>query len=185
MIRFFRVGSRLIILICVDLRNLRLTRFCYLLVHCTVRLIVLVAVAPWLALVAVTTTEDVPAGVPSPFGPGVGVGPGAGVLFTPQPASSNKANPAEAVASRTFLDLEFFEQPSASANAVSPTKPSSKVNCGGTPFGRGIAVERAVVAIDNVTGVVPAAVTDAGLKLQVLAAGRPLQAKVTAPRLPL
>jgi hypothetical protein len=35
----------------------------------------------------------------------------------------------------------------------------------------------------SVTGVVPAADTEGGLKLHVLAAGRPLQAKVTAPRL--
>src|SRR6185369_1339911 len=134
------------------------------------------------ALLAVTTTAEVPAGVPNPFGPGVGVGPGVGELFTPHPASSSKANPAEAVASRIF---EFRERASARASAVSPIKPSSKVNCGGTPFGSGTAVERAVVAIVSVTGVVPAAVTDAGLKLQVLAAGRPLQAKATAPRLPL
>jgi len=143
---------------------------------------VLVAVAPPLALVAVTITAEVPAGVPNPFGPGVGVGPGAGVLLTPQPASSSKANPAEAVASRSF---EFFERPSARAKAVNPIKPSSNVDCGGKPFSCGIVVERAVVLMVRVTGVVPAAVTDAGLKLQVLAAGRPLQAKVTAPRLPL
>ena len=142
----------------------------------------LVAVAPPLALLAVTTTAEVPAGVPNPFGPGVGVGPGAGVLLTPQPASSSKANPAEAVASRTF---EFFVRASASANVASPTKPSNNVNCGGTPFGSGTAVDRAVVAMVSVTGVVPATDTDAGLKLHVLAAGRPLQAKVTAPRLPL
>jgi hypothetical protein len=113
--------------------------------------------APPLALLAVTAIAEVPAGVPNPFGPGVGVGPGVGELFTPQPASSSKVKPTEAVASRTFLDLEFFERRSASANAVSPTKPSSKVNCGGTPFGSGIAVDRAVVAIDSVIGVVPAA----------------------------
>lgn len=141
----------------------------------------LVAVAPPLALLAVTITAEVPAGVPNPLGPGVGVGAGV-LLLTPQPASNSKANPAEAVASRTF---EFFVRASASANAVSPIMPSSKVNCGGTPFGSGTAVDRAVVAIVSVTGVAPAAVTDAGLKLQVLAAGRPLQAKVTAPRLPL
>ena len=142
----------------------------------------LVAVAPPLALLAVTTTAEVPAGVPNPFGPGVGVGPGAGVLLTPQPASSSKASPAEAVASRS---LEFFVRASANANAVSPSKPSSNVNCGGTPFSCGKADDRAVVAIVSVTEVVPAVITDAGLKLQVLAAGRPLQAKVTAPRLPL
>lgn len=150
--------------------------------YCTVRFTVLVAVAPPLALLAVTITAEVPAGVPNPFGPGVGVGPGAGVLLTPQPASSSKASPAEAVAKRIF---EFFVRASANANAVSPAKPSSKVNCGGTLFGSGTAAERAVVAMVNVTGVVPAVVTDVGLKLQVLAAGRPLQAKVTAPRLPL
>jgi len=143
---------------------------------------VLVAVAPPLALLAVTPTAEVPAGVPNPFGPGVGVGPGAGVLLTPQPASSSKANPAAAVARRIF---EFRERASANASAVSPIKPRSNVNCGGTPFGSGTAVDRAVVAMVSVTGVVPAAVTDAGLKLQVLAAGRPLQEKVTAPRLPL
>src|SRR5579864_157586 len=181
MIRFFRFDSRLIILICVDLRNLRLTRFsnCS---YCTVKFTVLVAVAPPLALLAVTTTAEVPAGVPSPFGPGVGVGPGVGELFTPQPARSSKAKPAEAVASRIF---EFFERPSANASAASPIMPSNKVNCGGTPFGSGRAVDRAVVAMVSVTGVVPAVVTEGGLKLQVLAAGKPLQAKVTAPRLPL
>jgi len=157
---------------------------CQLLIapYCTVRFTVLVAVATWLALVAVTTTADVPAGVPTPFGPGVGVGPGAGVLLTPQPAVSSKTKPTEAVASRTFA---FFVRVSASASAMSPIKPSSKVNCGGTPFGCGIADDRAVVAIDSVTGVVPAVDTDGGLKVQVLAPGRPLQAKVTAPRLPL
>jgi len=143
---------------------------------------VLVAVAPPLALLAVTMTAEVPAGVPNPFGPGVGVGPGVGELFTPQPASSSKAKPTEAVASRSF---EFFERPSASASAVSPISPNSKVNCGGALFGCGIADDRTVVAMVSVTGVVPAAVTDAGLKLHVLAAGRPLQVKVTAPRLPL
>jgi hypothetical protein len=112
--------------------------------------------APPLALLAMTAIAEVPAGVPNPFGPGVGVGPGVGELFTPQPASSSKAKPMEAVASRTFLDLEFFERPTASANAVSPTKPSSKVNRGGTSFGSGIAVDRAVVAIVSVIGVVPA-----------------------------
>ena len=141
----------------------------------------LVAVAPPLALLAVTITAEVPAGVPSPFGPGVGVGDGV-LWFTPQPANSSKASPAEAVASRSF---EFFVRASARASAVSPINPRSKVNCGGTPFGSGMAVDRAVVPIVSVIGVVPAAVTDAGLKLQVLAAGRPLQAKVTAPRLPL
>src|SRR5579864_6023043 len=124
-------------------------------------------------------TAEVPAGVPRPFSPGVGVGDGV-LLFTPQPASSSKAKPAETVASRIF---GFFVR--ASANAVSPNMPSSTVNCGGTPFGCGIAAERAVVAMVSVTGVVPAVVTDAGLKLQVLAAGSPLQTKVTAPRLPL
>lgn len=153
--------------------------------YCTVRFTVLAAVAPPLALLAVTMTAEVPAGVPNPFGPGVGVGPGAGVLLTPQPAVSTKTRPAKAVASLIFFALEFFERVSARASAVSPIKPSSTVICGGTPFGSGKADERAVVAIDNVTGVAPAAVTDAGLKLQVLAAGRPLQAKVTAPRLPL
>ena len=144
----------------------------------------LVAVAPPLALLAVTITADVPAGVPTDCGTGVGVGDGlgAGLLLTPQPALSNKTRQAEAVASRIF---EFFERVSASAKAVSPTSPRSIVNCGGAPFGCGIAVERAVVAMVSVTGVVPAAVTDAGLKVQELAAGRPLQAKVTAPRLPL
>lgn len=176
MIRFFRVDSRLIILICVDLRNLRLTRFANC-PYCTVRFTVLVAVAPPLALVAVTMTAEVPAGVPNPFGPGVGVGAGV-LLLTPQPASSSKANPAEDVARRIF---GFFERASANASAVSPNRPSSKVNCGGTPFGSGTAVDRAVVAMVSVTGVVPAAETDAGLKLQVLAAGRPLQAKVIAP----
>lgn len=142
----------------------------------------LVAVAPPLALLAVTITADVPAGVPNPFGPGVGVGEGV-LLFTPQPASSSKAKPADAVASLIFFVFEFLEQ--ASASAVSPSRASSKVNCGGTPFGCGMAVERTVVPIVSVTGVAPAAVTDAGLKVQVLAAGKPLQAKVTAPRLPL
>jgi hypothetical protein len=150
--------------------------------YCTVRFTVLVAVAPWLALLAVTITAEVPTGVPNPFGPGVGVGPGVDELFTPQPASNSKAKPAEAVASRIF---EFFDRNSVSASAVNPRTPSSRVNCGGTPFGCGIADDRAVVAMVSVTGVVPAAVTDPGLKVQVLAAGRPLQAKVTAPRLPL
>lgn len=152
--------------------------------YCTVKFTVLVAVAPPLALVAVTVTVDVPAGVPTPCGTGVGVGVGlgAGLLLTPQPTSNSKAMPADAVASRTF---EFRERVSASANAVSPINPSSKVNCGGTPFICGMAADRAVVVIDSVTGVVPAADTDGRLKLHVLAAGRPLQAKVTAPRLPL
>lgn len=142
----------------------------------------LVAVAPWLALVAVTVTAEVPAGVPSPFSPGVGVGPAVCVLLTPQPAVSSKTRQAEAVANRIF---EFRERPSARTNAVSPSTPSSKVNCGGTPFTCGMAEDRTVVLMFRVTGVVPAADTDAGLKVQVLAAGRPLQAKVTAPRLPL
>ena len=142
----------------------------------------LVDVAPWLALVAVTITAEVPAGVPSPFSPGVGVGPGAGVLLTPQPTSSNKARQAEAVANRIF---EFFCRTRVNANAESPIRPSSKVNCGGTPFGCGMTDDRAVVLMVRVTGVVPAVDTDGGLKVQVLAAGRPLQAKVTAPRLPL
>ena len=149
--------------------------------YCTVRFTVLVAVAPPLALLAVTVTAEVPAGVPIPFGPGVGVGDGV-LLLTPQPASSSKARPAEAVASRIF---ELFSRSSASASAASPRTPSSRVNCGGTPFGCGIADDRAVVAMDNVTGVAPAAVTDAGLKVHVLATGRPLQANVTAPKLPL
>lgn len=68
MIRFFRVDSRLIILICVDLRNLWLTRFANC-SYCTVRFTVLVAVAPPLALLALTMTAEVPAGVPNPFGP--------------------------------------------------------------------------------------------------------------------
>jgi hypothetical protein len=123
--------------------------------YCTVRLIVLVAVAPPLALVAVTTTADVPAGVPSPFGPGVGVGPGAGVLLTPQPTSNSKAKPARAVASLIFFTLEFFERVNARANAVSPITPSSNVNCGGMAFGCGIADDRKVVAMVSVTGVVP------------------------------
>jgi hypothetical protein len=42
-----------------------------------------------------------------------------------------------------------------------------------------------VVAMVNVTGVAPAAVTCAGLKAHVLAAGSPLHAKVTAPSVPL
>jgi len=143
---------------------------------------VLVAVAPWLALVAVTTTAEVPAGVPSPFGPGVGVGPEAGVLLTPQPVVNSKTRQAEAVAKRIF---EFFCRTSVNASAVSPRTPSRNVNCGGMPFGCGMADDRAVVLMVSVTGVVPAADTDGGLKVQLLAAGRPLQAKVTAPRLPL
>jgi len=143
---------------------------------------VLVAVAPWLALVAVTTTAEVPAGVPSPFGPGVGVGPGAGVLLTPQPVVNSKTKQAEAVANRIF---EFFCRTSVNASAVSPRTAKNKINCGGTPFGCGMVEDRAVVLMVSVTGVVPAAETDGGLKLHVLAAGRPLQAKVTAPRLPL
>ena len=90
--------------------------------YCTVRFTVLVAIAPPLALLAVTITAEVPAGVPSPFGPGVGVGDGV-LWFTPQPANSSKANPAEAVASRSF---EFFVRASARASAVSPIKPRSE-----------------------------------------------------------
>src|SRR6185312_17310863 len=137
---------------------------------------------PWLALVAVTTTADVPAGVPSPFSPGVGEGPGAGVLLTPHPASNSKARQAEAVANRIF---KFFCRASVRASAVSPRKPRNNINCGGMPFGGGIVDDRTVVLMLSVTGVVPDADTDGGLKVQVLAAGRPLQAKVTAPRLPL
>jgi hypothetical protein len=68
---------------------------------------------------------------------------------------------------------------------VSPRKPRNNINCGGTPFGGGIVDDRTVVLMVSVTGVVPDADTDGGLKVQLLAAGRPLQAKVTAPRLPL
>jgi hypothetical protein len=161
--------------------------------YCTVRFTVLVAVAPPLALLAVTIIAEVPAGVPTPSGTGVGVGvrvgvgvgPGPEVLLPPQPVISSKANPAEAVANLIFLTFELFDRASASASAVRPSNPSNIVNCGGTPFVCGIAIERAAVAMVSVTGVVPTAVTDVGLKVQVLAAGRPLQANVTAPRLPL
>ena len=141
----------------------------------------LVAVAPPLALVAVTVTAEVPAGVPTDCRTGVGVGLGA-LGATPQPAVSNKTRHAEAVAN---LILELFERVSVNAKAVSPKAPSSNVNCGGTPLICGMAPERAVVLMVSVTGVVPAVDTDGGLKAQLLAAGRPLQAKVTAPRLPL
>lgn len=138
---------------------------------------VLVARAPPLAL-AVTTTAEAPAGVPVTVGVGVGV---ADVLLPPpQPASTSKAIPANAVANR-ILGLRFL----ISANAI-PVRPSSTKNiCGGTPGTCGAnAAERAVVAIVSVTGVAPVAVTELGLKLQVAAAGKPVQAKVTAPKPP-
>jgi hypothetical protein len=142
---------------------------------------VLVAVAPPLALLAVTTTADVPAGVPVTTGVGVGVGVAAVLLLPPQPASNSKAIPAKAVASR-ILALRFV----IIANAI-PARPSSTKNiCGGIPPGIcGTKVaDRAVVAIVSVTGVAPVAVTEVGLKLQVVAAGKPVQAKVIAPSPP-
>lgn len=139
----------------------------------------LVAVAPPLALLAVTTTAEAPAGVPVTAGVGVGVA--VVLLLPPQPASTSKAMPANAVASR-ILALLFF----INANAITARPNSTKNICGGTPPGiRGTKVaDRAVVAIVSVTGVGPVAVTEVGLKLQVAAAGNPVQAKVIAPSPP-
>jgi hypothetical protein len=143
--------------------------------YCTVRLIVLVAMAPPLALLAVTTTAEAPAGVPVTVGVCVD-----DVLLPPQPASTSKAIPAKAVASRIF-GLRFLISPYAIA-----VRPSNTKNiCGGTPVNCGAkTADRAVVAIVSVTGVTPVAVTELGLKLQVAAAGKPEQAKVTAPKPP-
>ncbi|MBZ5508340.1 MAG: hypothetical protein LAO78_23005 [Acidobacteriia bacterium] len=66
---------------------------------CTVRFTVLVAVAPPLALVAVTVMAEVPAGVPVAPPP-----PGAGLLLLPQPASISKAIAAKPCPARRRAD---------------------------------------------------------------------------------
>jgi hypothetical protein len=138
---------------------------------------VLIDVAPPLALVAVTVTAEVPAGVP------VKATGGTFLLSPPQPAIASKAIAAKPVASRILLLLVLV---SASAIPASPISASSAVNNGGMAPGPGgrTADDRAVVVMLMVTGVMPVALTDVGLKLQVVALGRPLQAKVIAPSPP-
>ena len=136
--------------------------------YCTVKFTVLVAVAPWLALEAVTTTANVPVGVP-------GLCCTAVPMLTLHPAMLSNARQASAPASRNLRPRSWL-----SARAVIPASTSSNI-AGGTlpgPCG-GNVVDFAVVVIVIVTG--PVVVTDAGLKLHAAPAGRPLQAKVTAP----
>ena len=88
----------------------------------------LVAVAPPLALVAVTVTAEVPAGVPMKATGAVFL------LSLPQPAIISKAIAAKPVASRI---PGFLVRISANTIPASPMNPSSNVNCGGIPAGGG------------------------------------------------
>src|ERR1044071_4830499 len=102
-------------------------------------------------------------------------------MLTLHPANNSSPMQASPAASRV---LNLFFPPRLSASAVMPRSPSKAGNCGGNlPGPSGSAVDFAVVTMLIVTCEV--AVTDAGLKLHVDKAGRPLQAKVIAPRLPL
>jgi hypothetical protein len=104
-----------VVLICVDLR---LTWSCQLLIasYCTVRFTMLVAVAPPLALLAVTVTAEVPAGVPGLCG-------GAGVfMLTPHPASTNNAVTHIPAAN---LNLSFLVCVRPRTNAIVPRSASS------------------------------------------------------------
>src|SRR6478609_6687671 len=67
--------------------------------YCTVKFTTLVAVAPPLALLAVTVTAEVPAGVP-----GLCAGPGV-FMLTPHPASTSNAATAMPAAN---LNLNFL-----------------------------------------------------------------------------
>ena len=84
----------------------------------------LVAVAPPLALVAVTVTAEVPAGVPMKATGAVFL------LSLPQPAITSKAITAKPVTNRI---LGFLVRISANTIPARPMNASSNVNCGGIP----------------------------------------------------
>lgn len=88
----------------------------------------LVAVAPPLALVAVTVMAEVPAGVP------VKATGGIFLLSLPQPAIISRAIAAKPVASRI---LGLLVRVSANTIPARPINASINVNCGGIPAGGG------------------------------------------------
>src|ERR1043166_1507387 len=130
----------------------------------------LVAVAPPLALLAVTVTAKVPAGVP-------GVCVSAGVfILTPHAAS--RSNAATAIPAAN-LSLSFLVcQLSTVAMMLRSASSAAYGSIGHGSRGENT-TDFAVVAMLMVTGEV--VVTDGGLKLHVAPAGSPLQAKVIAP----
>src|ERR1041385_2057311 len=130
----------------------------------------LVAVAPPLALLAISVTAKVPAGVP-------GVCVSAGVfILTPHPAS--RSNAATAIPAAN-LSLSFLVCRLSTVAMMLRSASSAAYGSIGHGSRGENTTDFAVVAMLMVTGEV--VVTDGGLKLHVAPAGSPLQAKVIAP----